>query len=326
MSPTKFVRPVAAITMVVIGVATVTAGLVVQRATAAAMGQPYCIQVSDGTSDYQPARSWFDLSALSMWAKRDGPLYMQHHAVLVVGDASNPHLYHWSYRNLTFEPGVLNGQTEGRGPVVTCLPKTDFATNLPLLISRPSDSDYVRYSAQEAYRIPRSWQSKWTGGTSRTLRLVTSAPDFLPLDRRWDSLDSLERDSNEIFIEWNPEWVLKSMTSPPRGTVVEETKEFGLSKTKTITHGKDGKDYVGYRYLAFADGRPEDANITMIGCSETSEAFPASCQHRFINKGRHFYFRHRPDDVVNWQRMQRRVVSLMASFEIGNDAHGADRR
>ena len=44
------------------------------------------------------------------------------------------------------------------------------------------------------------------------------------------------------------------MKATPGGDLVEQSTEFGLAKTKTITHGKDGKDYVGYRYLAYDDG------------------------------------------------------------------------
>ena len=63
-----------------------------------------------------------------------------------------------------------------------------------------------------------------------------------------------EHDSNRVFVEWNPEWVLNLMKATPGGDLVEQSTEFGLAKTKTITHGKDGKDYVGYRYLAYDDG------------------------------------------------------------------------
>jgi hypothetical protein len=247
---------------------------------------------------------------------------MQHHAVLVVGDASDPHLYHWSYRRRAFEPDVLNGQLEGRGPAVTCLPINDFAANLPLLIPQSSESDYVRYSAHEAYRIPKSWQAKWNGGMSRTLLLATVAPDFQPLDRRWSDLVPQERDNNWLFIEWNPEWVLSLMKSAPGGTVVEQRTEFGLAMSKTITLGKkDSKEYIDYRYLAYAGEQPGGVNTTVIGCGVSSEAFPKSCQHRFINKGRDFYFRHRPEEVADWRAMQQRIVDIMTSFEVRDTAH-----
>jgi hypothetical protein len=243
---------------------------------------------------------------------------MQHHAILVVGEGASPHLYHWSYRQRAFEPDVLNGQIEGRGPAVTCLPVHNFASKRLVLIPKRSDSVYVKFSAQGTYRIPNTWQAKWSGGTSPYLRLATTAPDFQPLDRRWSSLAPEEHDSNWVFIEWNPEWVLSLMKAEPRGSVVEQSTEFGLAKSKTVTHGKDGKDYVGYRYLVYADGL--GINTTVIDCTTPSEAFPKSCQHRFINRGRHFYFRHRPEDVANWRGVQRRILELMDSFEIHDGA------
>lgn len=301
-----------------IGAGAATSLLVVHGAEEAAGSQPYCIQIADGTSDYRPARSWLDLSALTMWAKRDGPLYMQHHAILIVGEAANPRLYHWSYRRRAFEPGVLNGQIEGHGPGVTCLPVRDFAGKRLALIPQSSDGNYVRYSAQGTYRIPNAWQAKWSGGMSPTLRLATTAPDFQPLNRRWSELAPGERDSNWVFITWDPEWVLTLMKKAPSGKVVEQSTEFGLSKTKTVTHGRDGKDYVGYGYLVYADGR--GINTTVIGCGMPSEAVPKSCQHRFINKGRHFYFRHRPEDVADWRSMQQRILELMDSCEVHDGA------
>jgi hypothetical protein len=257
-----------------------------------------------------------------MWSKREAGMFMQHHAVLIVGSETNPQLFHWSYHRRTFAPGVINERLEGRGPSITCVPKRDFAINLPMLIPQSLESDYVRFSAQEAFRIPKSWQAEWRGGASRILRLATTAPDFPPLTRRWRDLAPIERDSNEIFIEWNPEWVLSLMKAAPGGTVVEQGTEFGLAKTKTVFHGGDSKDYVGYQYFAYADEEPNGNNTTIIGCGTPTEAYPKSCQHRFLNKGRHYYFRHRPEDVADWRGMQQRILHLMASFEIQDDSTG----
>jgi hypothetical protein len=287
---------------------------VAHSAEEVAGSQPYCIQIADGTSDYRPARSWLDLSVFAMWATRDGPLYMLHHAILFIGEPADPHLYHWSYRRHAFEPGVLNGQIEGHGPAITCTPARDFARKQLALFPKPSDSSYVRYSAHDAYRIPNAWQAKWSGGMNPSLRLATTAPNFQPLNRHWSDLTPGERDSNWVFIEWNPEWVLSLMKRAPRGDVIEQGAEFGLSKSKIITHGRDGKDYVGYRYLAYDDDH--GINTTVIGCGTPSEAVPKSCQHRFINKGRHFYFRHRPEDVLDWRGMQHRILELMDSFQV----------
>jgi hypothetical protein len=297
-----------------VAVGAATSLLVANGADEVAESQPYCIQVADGTSDYRPARSWLDLSIFTMWAKTDGPLYMQHHAILVVAGTANPRLYHWSYRRHAFELGVLNGEIEGDRPAITCVPARDFVAKRLALFPKPSDSNYIRYSARDAYRIPNAWQAEWSGGMSPTLRLATTAPDFQPLNRRWSDLTLGERDSNWVFVEWNPEWVLSLTKAAPGGVVVEHSTEFGLSMSKTITRGKDGKEHVGYRYLAYDDGR--GINTTVIGCGTPSEAVPKSCQHRFINRERHFYFRHRPEEVADWKAMQQRIVALMDAFEV----------
>lgn len=317
VSPKKLVGLIVAVTALVVATSAATSFLVARGAEEIAGSRPYCVQIADGTSDYRPARSWLDLSALTMWARRDGGLYMQHHAILVAGEAANQRLYHWSYRHQTFETGVLNGQIEGRGPAVTCVPASDFVGKCLTLIPKSApNNNYVRYSGSEAYLIPSVWQAKWSGGANRTLSFATTAPGFQPLDRPWSDLAPNERDGSWVFVEWNPEWVLSLMKAHPGGDVVEQSTEFGLWKTKTITQGKDGRQYVGYRYMAYADeSSDQSTNTTVIGCGISSESIPKSCRHRFINKGRHFYFRHRPEDVANWQFMQRRILDIMDSFK-----------
>jgi hypothetical protein len=302
----------------VIAAAAGTAMLVAARAEAIAGSDPYCIQVSDRLSDYHAADAWLDLSVLTMWAHRTGPLFMQHHAILMVGDAAQPRLYHWSYRSLGFVPGVINGTIPGRGPALTCVPAKDFARSRLALLPTSSGSIYVRFPQRETYRIPPIWQPKWEGGASPNLRLAATAPEIQPLQRRWRDLAPAERDSNWIFIEWNPDWMLSLMKAPVAapGDTAEQSTAYGLAKTATVTHGKDGKTYRGQYYIAYARDAAPGVNTTLISCGMPSEAFPKSCQHRFIHKGRHFYFRHHPDDVTNWRDIQQRILQLMASFEV----------
>jgi hypothetical protein len=182
------------------------------------------------------------------------------------------------------------------------------------IFPEPSNGNYIRYSGGETYLIPtilagkvERWDESEPAARDNRARLPatrTALHDLLPE----------ERDSNSVFISWDPEWVLRLTKEAPGGNIVEQSPEFGLAKTKTITPGKDGKEYVGYGYLAYDDGH--GINTIVIGCGVPSEAVPKSCQHRFINKGRHFYFRHRPEDVTNWQRMQQRILEVINSFEV----------
>jgi hypothetical protein len=312
----RFARLAAAFVGLAIAASVATSFLVAQNASHTAGSFPYCVQVADEEADYKPAHTLFDLSGLKMWARRESGMFMQHHAILVVRDEMRSRLFHWSYRNREFVAGVINERVEGYGPALVCLPRINFIGSLPIVFPRASDSDYVRFSGQEAYRIPKTYQSRWSGGPRRLLRIATAAPDFLPLKTRWADLTPNERDSNWVFVDWNPTWLLSLMKSAPGGEIVEQSTELGLQKSKTVSHGRDSKKYESYRYVVYAGGQPNGINTTLISCSPPSEAFPKSCEHRFLNNGRHFYFRHRPEDVPDWQSMQKRLLDLFASFEV----------
>jgi hypothetical protein len=211
---------------------------------------------------------------------------------------------------------VINERVEGYGPALVCVPKPNFIGSLPMVVPRASEKDYVRFSGREAYAIPKTYQSQWSGGSNRFLRLATAAPDFLPLTARWADLAPNERDSNWVFVEWNPTWLLSLMKSAPGGEIVERSMQFGLHKARIVTYGRESKGYEGYQYFVYADDQPAGVNTTWIGCGTPSEVVPKSCQHRFLNNGRHFYFRHRPEDVPDWRGMQKRLLDLFASFEV----------
>lgn len=317
----KFARLGLATIALLIVACSATTVLVIQSARGIAGASPYCIQVADERGDYKPARTLFDLSGLMMRAKRESGMYMQHHAILIIGDEANPRLFHWSYHTRAFIAGVLNEAIADHGPAITCVPRRDFVDSLPMLWPQTSDADYVRFSEHEAYRIPRSYRPRWSGGSSRFLSLGMAAPDFAPLAIHWDDLAPSERDSNSVFVEWNPTWLLDLMKSAPGGQITERGTEFGLQKTTVVFFGRDSKRYESYHYLIYADGQPNGVNTTLIGCNAGSEMHPASCLHRFLNNGRHFYFRHRPEELPNWRNMQKRLVDLFASFEASGTAN-----
>src|SRR5690242_20325736 len=122
----KFTRLAVAIGALLIVASTATTLFVIQSARRIAGTTPYCIQVADGRADYRPARTLFDLSGLMMRATREKGLYMQHHALLIVGDEANPGLFHWSYHARGFIPGVHKEAIADRRPAMTCVPRRDF--------------------------------------------------------------------------------------------------------------------------------------------------------------------------------------------------------
>jgi hypothetical protein len=281
-----------------------------ERAAEAAKGAPYCIQVADNSQgSYEPARARLDLSGLTMWSLSR----VLHHAILVVGDDAGPRFMHWSYRNQDFVAGASNWKPGEYDPAVTCIPQRDFARHLPIVFPNPSASRYVRLSSREAFLIPDAYQPRWSGGQTRSLVLATGAPDFQPLDRSWSRLSAWERDSNWVFLEWNPDWLLSLMSSID-GRAVDQGTEFGLRKTLIVFHGKDGKDYESYRYTLDNGGSDSDGT-TLIQCGTATAKLPKSCQHRFLKGGRHYYFRQRPEDVPHWREMQQKLLGLFASFE-----------
>jgi hypothetical protein len=292
---------------------------VTKQARSAAGDAQFCIQVPDNRGDYRPAGALLDFSGLTMWADGSGSVRLQHHAILVVGNETDPKLYHWSYRKRKFEAGVLNEKVYG--PALTCTPTRNFIDSLPTFFPRTDETQYLRFSKQEAYRIPNIYQPRWSGGQGRTLRLAAKPPDFGPLKTQWKDLPWLEWDRNSVFIERNPNWLLSLLKSNPEGQVVEQGTEFGLQKRLIILDGRDGKRYESFQYRVYGN-ETNSLNTTLVSCSAGSDRFPPSCQHRFLNGGRHFYFVHRPEDVPQWREMQKKVLDLLASFEVS----GADTK
>jgi hypothetical protein len=287
---------------------------VTQHAKSTAAESPYCIQVADGRGDYKPAGAWLDFSGATMWAESNGSLRMQHHAVLITENETEPRLYHWSYRKQEFVPGVLNERTNGTA--VTCIPTKNFIEGLSVVFPQKAENQYVRFSKQEAYLIPAIYQPRWSVSGSKSLIIAVTPPDFKPLTTPWDDLPPIERDHHWVIMTDNPKWLLSVMSHTPTGQIIDRGTEFGLQKRSIIVDGRDGKKYEGAQYWIYGDEQGGALNTTFVSCSPGNDQFPPSCQHRFLNKGRHFYFVHRPHDVPRWQEMQKQVLALLASFEI----------
>jgi hypothetical protein len=281
--------------LVIAGLA--TTALVTRSARAIAGDEPYCIQVADTQADYRPARTLLELSGLMMRAK----IFDQHHAILVVGDETHPSLFHWSYHKARFVPGVLNAAIPGHEPVLSCESRRNYIGTLPALWAPHPESTYVHFSEHRIFRVPTSYQPRWSGGSSAFLAIATSAPDFAPLTVPWVSLAQSERVWNVAFIAWNPTGMRDLTGAAPAGAI---GGEFGLQEAPAAS----SKRYV-------VQGQPSGANATLIDCPIGSKAHPAMCRHRFVSHGHEFDFVHRPEDLPNWRQMQEHLVSLFASFE-----------
>lgn len=232
--------------------------------------------------------------------------------MLVVGDGDGTKFLHWSYRQRDFVAGATNWRPGEYDPAVTCIPQRGFTGHLPLAFPKRSNSRYVHFSPRDAFLIPDAYQPRWGGGQTHSLAIVTTAPDFQTLSTSWVRMSPWDRDSNSVFVEWNPDWLLSLMSSID-GRAVDQGTEFGLRKTLIVFHGRDDKDYQSYRYTL--DSGPSDSDgTTLIQCSPATARLPKSCQHRFLKNGRQYYFRQRPEDVPRWREMQQQLLNLFASF------------
>lgn len=200
------------------------------------------------------------------------------------------------------------------------------------IVPETPDSDYVRFSAHEAYRIPRPYHANWHGGSAGYwLQLGAPAPEFPALNKSQENSAPKERNNDWLIINSHPSLsakLVKSINSDLH--VMERSVEFGLLKQTIRTEGNYLNVRSMYRYSIPVDEKADGRDPTLISCQTPSAHDPKSCGHSFINKGRNIFFRHRAEDLANWQDMQKRVLELLASFEAKADArrrvHGGARR
>jgi hypothetical protein len=293
--------------------------VVARQAEAVAGAAPYCIQTAEwrGT-EYQPARTWLDLSGLTMQAKANyrSSIYLQHHAILVVGEVERPRLFHWSHRRRSFIEGVFN--EPGYGPALYCVPQHGFVQHLPTMLGGTNREPlYVRLAGR-AYRIPLAYHPKVSGGDNTSLWLAAVAPDFALLGPSWGHLTRTERLYRSVFIDFRPEGWFDALTGISSDEVVEERGEaFGL-RVRAVSH-RGSSARIEY-YAPGSGERPR----TLVSCWRQTAANPLPCQHWFVHRGWMFTFRHRLSDLPSWRPMQQRLIGLLESFvvaESGTPSH-----
>lgn len=280
------------------------AATVMNQAEASASGRPFCIQVAS-PSDYSPARSFLDLSPLTMHATTSSGRSMTHHAILVVQNTSGAKLFHWSYHKRRFVAGTIDQAMPEYGPAIVCEPEKDFAQRLPLLFASHNGNIFVRFSDREAYRIPLTYQPRWSGGQNRYLTFHAAPPDFAASSLR-----------DTVIIQWKSHWLTSLIAARARGEHVEQGRAYGL--TSQIYTASDKSLLRQRRYFTNPADPLDGANITLIECPSdvpNAAASAKTCQHHFLNAGRHVTFRHSPDDVPRWRELQQKLVALLASFE-----------
>jgi len=256
-----------------------------------AAGRPYCLQSAEHGPDYQVVLSLLDLSGLTMHAKADSLVYLQHHAVLVI-DGREP--LHWSYNRLTFLPP--DGRTTT--PVIHCDPEPDFGGRLTWLGTAAESATGVLISMHgRTFRIPEAFHPKASEAHAE-IRIGAMAPDFAPLaDVPQMGMDVLRLAS----LSFEPErW--RYLTVSARYAAIEAAPEYGLAKRTLTSSGFPMTQH----YSGDLNGIPD----VFIECQ------PRGCVYLFVRDSLVYYFEGGPEMIPQWKELADRVEALFRSWEV----------
>jgi len=159
--------------MVVLVCAASTALKVRDTAIEASGGRAFCLQVVNGRA-YRPARSWRDLSPLTMQAPSSNGVPSRYHALLVVRRDSHLEILNWSYRQGIFRPDVKVAGALAATPTVSCVPTTKGLAGAQVAATQPV------LVAGRWWRIPADYGPRFSDGPSAHLAFFADAPEFAP--------------------------------------------------------------------------------------------------------------------------------------------------
>ncbi|MDD2802085.1 MAG: hypothetical protein PHE96_11585 [Methylococcales bacterium] len=222
---------------------------------------PFCIQVPARTG-YKEIGSVFDLAGLRMFSAG-----VKNHAVLVVGDVSDPHLYHWSYWNNRFVEGAYGP------PPIYCKPRVSFFENLESSFWGSKNEISFAFHGYR-FSIPKSYDPRPEWPSPDSLTLTARAPEFIPTN----GVLCDEHLCNMIDIRFEISSRLEAWRSvPDDGHRVENLGETnGLTKQRVWVTGISSP---GIQYFSL-DNR---GNVkTIILCFEETKL---QCLHTFEADG-----------------------------------------
>jgi hypothetical protein len=242
--------------------------------------RPYCIQVAEG-GDYRQADSWWDFSPAAMRVKIQSDLAMQFHAILAVGSGSEPAVYNWSYRPMSWRKKTRSYAT----PVVSCMPKPSFGADLPYVAFGPDqDPDVVHLRlVGRSFTIPATYQPRAHATDSPYLRLIVDMPSLTPKVCR----DVRACINHWIMIYLDPGSVMSWLDGP----------------TTEATRLLDERA---------GPGRPVR---TRIDCFPSSYNGGLNCIQHFLFDGALFSFHMREADLGNWRQIQDRLIALFRELQ-----------
>jgi hypothetical protein len=286
------------------------ASSVAREAAAAAGDAPYCIQIADGSGAYRPAEALRDLSVFAMRAQSSGPIKLQFHGVLAVGDGANPRVFNWSYRRGAFqEIGSTQALRPHGVPAVSCAPRHDFAAHLPLLASTAAQESPKRLRvAGRDFTMPAGYAFKVVNELNNpVLFLKAEAPRFLP------SPASAERHAFGVQIYLQPESVA-SWLEPRPNYLAEDRGEgpFGLRRRAVWWTGRASpRDERIELYARDANGRV----TTVLECAPPPYGAARLCPHVFARDGLLYRFSLNVADLGQWRAVEDRLSGMVRSFQ-----------
>ena len=262
---------------------------VIKSAESLAQDTPYCIQVGDDSGiDYREAVSSYDFFGATMRAKVEQGMYLQHHAILAIGEGNIPNVYYWSYNEHSFIPATRNDIP------IYCNSRIHFATDFS---SKNSTTHTFRFLGMR-FTIPKEYRAKILNyGGMNALVFSAKLPDFEP---------SIETFSDIVSVEFNAGDRIKMrlIQNDNNYSIEEQADKYGL--TLHIVHNKEYKtDYLTQQYYA----KSSNATInTLIECTGSS------CLHTFSRNGRLYTFNHPLQDISKWKTMQETLEKCTNSF------------
>lgn len=255
-----------------------------------AFNEPFCIQVP-AKRGYKEISSVFELGGLRMFS--DGT---KNHAVLVVGDISSPHLYHWSYWANAFVEGAYGS------PPIYCKPRVAFFENLES--SFRVNRDVVTFAFHDyRFSIPSSYDPRPMWPSPDGLMFIARAPTFTPTNGEMCG----ERLCNMVETRFEVSSRLEVWRNVPDSRhLIENLGETnGLEKQRVWTE-KISLPSIQY-YSLDEKGKVK----TIILCSEKSDI---QCLYAFEAAGITYSFHLMPSDIPEWRMIQDRLVHLFGAF------------
>jgi hypothetical protein len=260
---------------------------VIQRAEKLAGERPYCIQVS-GNPNYEEAHGKLGLSALTMWGEHGN-----NHALLVLGDATHPTLWHWSYRGRDFEPDAYGT------PAIFCTPQRHFARRLTGSARAPGENVEF-YLTGHYFSVPRVFAPEVMTVDRKGMILFTQGSAFAPGPRR-----PPPGDSHDTFTMVNFDGNRSHLNTATTSRTVPAGRSFGLDRRWVYWSetGRPGTEYFGRA--------PDGRIITAIRCVDS---VIGECLHHFERNGWTYEFHHSPLELEHWQDLETSLAVRVESF------------